>query len=106
MARAIGSTGGDERGRLGDAVLLIVVGLLKAALNGDDPIWARNLELEVGVIGDGHELGEVRSTEEGVVDTREVDDLEGEWLLVEVVRLAKGDVELDVPRGALLPSLG
>jgi hypothetical protein len=39
MARAIESTGGDEHGRLGDAVLLAVIGLLEGDLNGDDPYW-------------------------------------------------------------------
>ena len=85
MARVIRSTGGDECGCLGDAVLLAIVGLLEAALDDDDPLWARHLELEVGVVGDGHELGEARSTKEGIVDTGEVNNLEGEWLLVEVV---------------------
>jgi hypothetical protein len=50
-ARAIGSTGGDKHGRLGAAVLLVLVGLLKAALDSDDPLRARHLELEVGVVG-------------------------------------------------------
>ena len=86
-------------GCLGDAVLLIVVGLLEAALDGDDPLRAGHLELQVGVVGDGHELGKARSIEEGVVDAREVDDLEGERLLAEVVWLAEGDVEPDVPEG-------
>jgi hypothetical protein len=31
--------------------------LLEAALDGDDPLRARHLELEVGVIRDDHELG-------------------------------------------------
>jgi hypothetical protein len=84
---------------LGDAVLLAVVGLLKAALNGDDPLRAGHLELEIGVVGDDHELGEAQSIEEGMVDTREVDDLEGERLLAEVVQLAEGDVEPDAPEG-------
>ena len=82
MARAIGSAGEDERGCLGDEVLL------EATFDDDDPLQARHLELEVGVVGDGHELGEARSIEEGMVDTGEVDDLKGEWLLVEVVWLA------------------
>jgi hypothetical protein len=34
-----------------------------------------------------------------MVDTREVDDLEGERLLAEVVQLAEGDVEPDAPEG-------
>ena len=85
MARAIGSIGGDECSYLGNAVLLTIVGLLKAALDGDDSLRAGHLELKVGVIGDGHELGEEWSTKEGVVDTGEVNDLKGERLLMEVV---------------------
>jgi hypothetical protein len=73
---------------LGDTVLPTVVGLLKAALDSDDPLWAGYLE-----------LGEARLTKEGVVDTREVDNLKGKWLLADVVRLAKGDVESDAPEG-------
>ena len=34
-----------------------------------------------------------------MIDTREVDDLEGEWLLAEVVWLAEGDIEPDAPKG-------
>ena len=33
------------------------VDLLKVATYGDDPVWARHVELQVGVVGDGHELG-------------------------------------------------
>ena len=91
------SIGGDECGRLGDLVLLVVVSLLEATFDGDDPLRVGHLELEVGVVGDGHELGKAWSTEEDVVDTEEVDDLEGEWLLVEVVQLAEGDIEPDAP---------
>jgi hypothetical protein len=101
---AAGSIGGDEHVHLGDAVLLAVVGLLEAALNGDDPLRAKHLELEVGVVGDGHELGEARSIEEGVVDTEKVDNFEVKWLLAEVVQLAKGDVEPDaLERHGFLP---
>jgi hypothetical protein len=39
----------------------------------------------VGVVGDGHELGEARLTKEGVVDVGEVNHLQGEWLLTEVL---------------------
>jgi hypothetical protein len=40
----------------------------------------------------------------GVVDARKVDHVKGERLLVEVVRLAEGDVEPDVPEGhGILP---
>ena len=59
--------------------------MLEAALDGDDPLRAGHLELQVGVVGDGHELGEAWLSQEGVVDIREVDYLKGEWLLAEVV---------------------
>jgi hypothetical protein len=98
-ARAVRSIGGDEHGRLGNTILLAIVGLLEATLDGDDTLWARHLELEVAVVGDGHELGKARSIEDGVVDTGEVDDLKGGWLLTKVVRLAEGDVEPDAPEG-------
>ena len=84
---------------MGDAVLLAVVGLLEANLDSDDPLRASHLELQVGVVGYNHELGEAWSTEEHVVDAMEVDDLEGEWLLAEVVRLAEGDASWMRPRG-------
>jgi hypothetical protein len=38
--------------------------LLEVVLDGDDPLRAGHLELQVGVVGDGHEFGEERSTEE------------------------------------------
>jgi hypothetical protein len=57
MARAVKSIRGDQCGCLGDAVLLAVVGLLKAIHDGDDPFGARHLQLQIVVVGDGHELG-------------------------------------------------
>ena len=90
---------GRSCGRLGDAILLTVVGLLKAAFDGDDSLGTGHLQLQVGVVGDGHELYEARLTQESVVDAGEVDHLEGEWLLAEVVWLAEGDAEPDAPKG-------
>ena len=34
-----------------------------------------------------------------MLNAEEVNHLEGEWLLMEVVRLAEGDIELDMPEG-------
>ena len=33
-----------------------LVGALKGAVDGDDPAWARHLQLEIGVVEDDHEL--------------------------------------------------
>jgi hypothetical protein len=57
------------------------------------------LEPKVGVVRDGHELGEAWSIEEGMVDTGEINALKGEGLLTEVVWLAEGDVEPDALEG-------
>ena len=84
---------------MGDAVLLVVVGLFEAAFNGDDSLGARHLQLQVGVIRDGHEFGEAWLTQESVVDAEEVDHLKGEWLLAKIIRLAEDDAESDAPKG-------
>jgi hypothetical protein len=52
--------------------------------DGDDPVRARHLELEVGVVGDGHELGVARPSQHRMVGSSEPDDLEGESFLLKV----------------------
>jgi hypothetical protein len=52
--------------------------------DGDDPVGARHLELEVGVVGDGHELGIARSPQHRVVGSSEPDHLERAGFLSEV----------------------
>jgi hypothetical protein len=52
--------------------------------DGDDPVRARHLELEVGVVGDDHELGIAWSSQHRVVGPSEPDHLEGESFLSEV----------------------
>ena len=38
------------------ALNLALVGTLEGGADGDDPVGARQLQLEVCVVGDGHEL--------------------------------------------------
>jgi hypothetical protein len=52
--------------------------------DSDDPIRARHLELEVGVVGDSHELGVAWSSQHRMVGSSEPDDLKGESFLSEV----------------------
>ena len=78
MVGAEGGTRGRQHGLLGDTVLITVVGLLEAALNGDDSIRARHLQLQVGVVGDNHELSKAWPSEESVVEAEKVHQLEGE----------------------------
>ena len=60
------------------------VGQLKVATYSDDPMWARNLELQVGVVEDGHKLGVAWLAQYGVIGAREVHYFEVEHLCVEV----------------------
>ena len=57
---------------------------MKVASYGDDPMRTGHLELEVSVIGDGHKLGVARSTQDGMVGTREIRYFEGEHFYAEV----------------------
>jgi hypothetical protein len=52
--------------------------------DGDDPVRGRHLELEVGVVGDGHELGVAQPSQHRMVGSSKPDDLEGESFLSEV----------------------
>ena len=60
------------------ALDLELIGPLERSADGDDPTWAQHLELEVGVVGDGHELRVTWSPQNGMVDRGEPDYLEGE----------------------------
>ena len=60
------------------ALDLALIGPLERSADGDDPTWAQHLELEVGVVGDGHELHVTRSSQNGVVDWGEPNYMEGE----------------------------
>jgi hypothetical protein len=59
--------------------------------DGDDLVGARHLELEVGVVGDGHELGVARSPQHRVVGSSEPDHLERKGFLSEVGGSSEAD---------------
>jgi hypothetical protein len=78
---------GDEGFRLGEGLGVLHafhVALVSVAVrgsDGDDSLRARHLELEVGVVGDGHELGVARSSQHRVIGPSEPNYLEGEGFL-------------------------
>ena len=57
----------DDRG--GELVVLAVAldGMRKCATHGDDVVWSRHLQFEVGVVGDCHEFCVAWSPQDGVV---------------------------------------
>jgi hypothetical protein len=67
--------------------------------DGDYPVGARHLELEVGVVGDGHELGVARSPQHRVVGSSEPDDLERKGFLLEVGGSFEADGQIELSKG-------
>jgi hypothetical protein len=67
--------------------------------DGDDPVGARHLELEVGVVGDDHELGVAWSSQHCVVGSSETDHLEREGFLSEVGGSPEADGQIELPKG-------
>jgi hypothetical protein len=67
--------------------------------DGDDPVGAWHLELEVGVVGDDHELGVAWSPQHCVVGSSEPDHLEREGFLSEVGGSPKADGQIELPKG-------
>jgi hypothetical protein len=81
---------GDEGLGLGDGLSVLHalhVAFVRVSVrgsDGDDPVGARHLELEVGVVGDDHELGVAWSPQHCVVGSSEPDHLEREGFISEV----------------------
>ena len=49
-------SGGDDRCGMVTGLDLTLVGPLEGGADSDDPVGARHLQLEVCIVGDGHEL--------------------------------------------------
>jgi len=96
---------GDEGHRLDyslgllNALDVALIGVLACRVDGDDTVWSRHLELEVGVVRDGHELGVAWPSQNRVVGPRELDHIEGEYLPPEVVGVPNETGRSICPRG-------
>ena len=53
--------------RVLDTLDVALIGMLERGADGDDTPWARHLQLEIGVVGDGHEFGVAGTTKDGVI---------------------------------------
>jgi hypothetical protein len=74
-----------------------LLGMLAHRADGDDAVGAWHLELEVGVVGDDHELGITWSPEDHVIGSREPYHVEGEDFPPEVVGSPKTNGQVDLP---------
>ena len=80
-----------------DALDVGFVGVLERRADGDDTLRTQHLHLEVGVVGDRHELSIAWPSQYGVVRSTEPNHLEGEYFLVEIQRRAESDGQVDLP---------
>ena len=63
---------------------------------GQNPLGTRHLHLEVGVVGDFHELGQSRSAKQRMVQAFEVHQFKPNWLSAEMIFVSKEDVYQDL----------
>ena len=70
--------------------------LLVVAGYGQNPLGTRHLHLKVGVVGNRHELGQGRSTKQGVVRALQVHHLELDRLSAEMIFVSEEDVYQDL----------
>jgi hypothetical protein len=90
---------GDEGLSVLHALHVAFVRVSVRGSDGDDPVGARHLELEVGVVGDGHELGVARSPQQRVVGSSEPDHLEREGFPAEVGGSSEADGQIESSKG-------
>jgi hypothetical protein len=83
--------GADEHLRKLETLSVAFVGILELDVDGYHPLRAEHLQLDVGVVGDRHELHLRRPSKDRGVHSREADHLEGECLLVEIPLITEGD---------------
>ena len=60
------------------------VGLLEVTSYSDDFVRTEHLELQIGVVGDGHELGVTWSSQDGTIGIGEICYFEGERFRAEI----------------------
>jgi hypothetical protein len=96
---------GDEGFGLGEGFGVLYafhVALVSVAVrgsDGDDSLGGRHLELEVSVVGDGHELGVARSSQHRVIGPSEPNYLEGEGFLSEVGGSSEANGQVNLSEG-------
>jgi hypothetical protein len=96
---------GDEGLRFGEglgvlhALHITFVRVSVHGADGDDPVGARHLELEVGVVGDDHELGVAWPPQHCVVGSSEPDHLEREGFPSEVGGSPEADEQIELSEG-------
>jgi hypothetical protein len=81
------------------AVHVALVSVAVRGSDGDGFVGTWHLELEVRVVGDGHELGIARSPQHRMIGPSEPDHLESEGFLSEVGGISEADRQIKLPKG-------
>ena len=104
VARASSFGGVLVRLPVHDAFNMAFIGVLVRGADGDNSLGPGHLQLEVGVVGDRHELVVPWSSDDGMIGALKTHHHESEGLLPEVGRHAKIDQQVDLTyRQCLLP---
>ena len=74
-----------------DALDIALISMLIRGADGDDSLGPGHLHLEVGVVGDHHELGVSWVPDDVVISASKTQHFESEGLLFEVGHRAKAD---------------
>jgi hypothetical protein len=90
---------GDEGLSVLHALHIAFVRVSVRGSDSDDPVGARHLELEVGVVGDDHELGVARSPQHRMVGSSELYHLEREGFSAEVGGSSEADRQIELSKG-------
>ena len=73
------------------ALDLALIGLLEGGADGDDPVGTQHLQLEVCIVGDGHELHVTWTSQDGMEGFGEPHHIEGEGLSPIIKLILEGD---------------
>ena len=73
------------------ALDLALIGPLEGGADSDDRMGARHLQLEVRIVGDGHELHVAWTSQDGMDSSGEPNHLEGEGLSPIIELIPKGN---------------
>ena len=84
-------SGSDDCYGMAATLDLALIGALEGGVDGDDPMGARYFQLEVCIVGDGHELHVAWSSQDGVEGSGEPNHLEGEGLSPVIELIPEGD---------------
>jgi hypothetical protein len=81
------------------ALLIAVIGSLDVSPNGDDSTWSWHIQYQVGIVQNYHELGECQPSQESVVHSLKIGNLELYSFSLEVLSSPEGYRKRDLTDG-------